>query len=143
MDKDLPQFAVTALVFIAQGDSILLVRQNYGKRYWSLPGGSMESSRSGRGESVEQAAIREAKEETGLDVRLTRLVGVYSKPAENALAVCFEAEAVGGSFSEATDENAECRYIAADALPEPTRAHLRERIADWKRGLSYAVWRSQ
>jgi 8-oxo-dGTP pyrophosphatase MutT (NUDIX family) len=65
MDKDLPKFAVTALVFIARGDELLLVRQSYGKRYWSLPGGSME-----HGESVEQAAVREAKEETGLDVRL-------------------------------------------------------------------------
>jgi argininosuccinate lyase len=138
MDKNLPKFAVTALVFIARDDSILLVRQSYGRRYWSLPGGSMEP-----GESVEQAAIREAKEETGLDVRLTRLVGVYSKPAQDALAVCFEAEVVGGSIHEATDEAVECGYYPADALPEPIRAHLVERVADWQRGFSYAVWRTQ
>jgi len=144
MDKNLPQFAVTALVFIAgdpaQGRSgqVLFVRQSYGKRYWSLPGGSME-----HGESVEQAAVREAKEETGLDVRLTRLVGVYSKPAQNALAVCFEAEVVGGSVQEATDEIVEYGYYYPDALPEPIRDHLRARIADWQQGWSHAVWRSQ
>jgi 8-oxo-dGTP diphosphatase len=138
MDKDLPKFAVTALTFIAQGDSILLVRQGYGKRYWSLPGGSMEP-----GESVDQAAVREVKEETGLDVRLTRLVGVYSRPAEGALAVCFEGEIVGGSFCEAMDETPECRYFPADDLPEPIRAHLRERVADWRRGGPDAVWRRQ
>ena len=138
MDKDLPRFAVTALAFIAQGDSILLVRQSYGKRYWSLPGGSMEP-----GESVDQAAVREVKEETGLDLRLTRLVGVYSKPAEDALAVCFEAETVGGAFSEATDEVVECQYFPADDLPEPVRAHLRQRIADWRQGGPHAVWRRQ
>ena len=144
MDKDLPKFAVTALVFIAGGAAqpggaeILLVRQSYGKRYWSLPGGSME-----HGESVEQAAAREVKEETGLDVRLTRLVGVYSKPDQNALAVCFEAEVVGGSAQEATDEIVECGYFCPDALPEPIRGHLRERIADWQQGLPHAVWRSQ
>jgi ADP-ribose pyrophosphatase YjhB (NUDIX family) len=143
MDKNPPQFAVTALAFIARGDSILLVRQNYGKRYWSLPGGSMEVGPSGRGEAVDEAAVREVKEETGLDVRLTRLVGVYSKPAENALAVCFEAEVLGGSFGEATDEIVECRYFPADDLPEPVREHLRERIADWRRGEPGAVWRSQ
>ena len=144
MDKDLPKFAVTALVLIARGaadhsgDEILLVRQNYGRRYWSLPGGSMEP-----GESVEQAAIREAKEETGLDVRLTRLVGVYSKPALDALAICFEAEVIGGSIEEATDEVVECRYFRADTLPEPIREHLRARIADGQQGLTHAVWRSQ
>ena len=143
MEKNLPKFAVTALVFIARGDKLLLVRQSYGKRYWSLPGGSMESSQSGRGESIEQAAVREAKEETGLDVRLTRLVGLYSKPAQDALAVCFEAEVVGGSVQEATDEIVECGYFRPDALPEPIRAHLRERIEDWKRGLAHAVWRTQ
>jgi ADP-ribose pyrophosphatase YjhB (NUDIX family) len=138
MDKDLPRFVVTALVFVARGDSILLVRQRYGERYWSLPGGSMEP-----GESVDQAAVREVKEETGLDVRLTRLVGVYSKPAEGALAVCFEAQVVGGSVSEATDEVVECRYYPADDLPEPIRAHLRERVADWRQRAPRAVWRRQ
>jgi len=150
MDKDLPKFAVTALVFIARdaagqggaadrsGAEILLVRQGYGERYWSLPGGSME-----HGESIEQAAVREAKEETGLDVRLTRLVGVYSKPEQDALAVCFEAEVVGGALEEATDEVVECGYFRPDLLPEPIRDHLRERIADWQQGLSYAVWRTQ
>ena len=138
MTKDLPQFAVTALAFIARGDSILLVRQGYGKRYWSLPGGSMEP-----GESVDQAAVREVKEETGLDVRLTRLVGIYSKPAEDALAVCFEGEVIGGAFAEATDKVAECRYFPADDLPEPIREHLRERVADWRRGGPHAVWRRQ
>jgi 8-oxo-dGTP diphosphatase len=138
MNKDLPQFAVTALVLIARGAELLLVRQSYGERYWSLPGGSME-----HGESVEQAAVREAKEETGLDVRLTRLVGVYSKPAQNALAICFEAEVLGGSVEEATDETVECGYFLPDALPEPIRGHLRERIADWQKGRSKAVWRSQ
>jgi ADP-ribose pyrophosphatase YjhB (NUDIX family) len=138
VDKDLPQFAVTALVFIARGAELLLVRQSHGKRYWSLPGGSME-----HGESVEQAAVREAKEETGLDVLLTRLVGLYSKPAQNAVAICFEAEVVGGSLSEATDEIVECGCFAPDALPEPIRDHLRERIADWQQGRDRAVWRSQ
>lgn len=138
MAKDLPTFAVTALVFIARGDELLLVRQNYGQRYWSLPGGSMEP-----GESVEQAAVREAKEETGLDVLLARLVGIYSKPAQDALAICFEGEVLGGSLAEATDEVVECRYFRADALPEPHRAHLRERVADWKQGRPDAVWRTQ
>ena len=138
MNKDLPKFAVTALVFIARGERILLVRQGYGERYWSLPGGSMEP-----GESVQEAAVREVKEETGLDVRLTRLVGIYSKPALDSLAVCFEAQAVGGSPLEATNEVVEWRYFPADDLPRPIRPHLHQRVADWRRGEPDAVWRSQ
>lgn len=44
--------------------------------WWGLPGGRIEP-----GESVRQAAIREVKEETGLTVEITRLLGVYSEPA--------------------------------------------------------------
>jgi 8-oxo-dGTP diphosphatase len=138
MDKNLPQFAVAALAYIAQDDAVLLVRQGYGRRYWSLPGGSVE-----QGESVEQAAVREVKEETGLDVRLARLVGVYSKPAQDALAILFEAEVTGGSIREATDEIVECGYFRPDALPAPVRDHLAQRIADARQGRPDAVWRTQ
>ena len=89
----LPRFVVVALVFISQSDSILLVKQNYGEQYWSLPGGVMEP-----GESIDQTAIREVKEETGLDVRLKRVVGLYSKPDEGTLAVAFEGEVIGGDL---------------------------------------------
>ena len=138
MKENLPQFAVTALAYVAQDDAVLLVRQSYGRRYWSLPGGSVE-----QGESVEGAAVREVKEETGLDVRLARLVGVYSKPAQNAVAVLFEAEVTGGSIHEATDEIVECGYFRPDALPAPVRDHLAQRIADARRGRPDAVWRTQ
>ena len=88
-----PRHLIVVLVFIRQGDSILLVKQNYGQQYWSLPGGAVEL-----GESLEQAAIREVHEETGLEAHITRVVGLYSKPAENALAVTFEGQVVGGEL---------------------------------------------
>jgi 8-oxo-dGTP diphosphatase len=128
---------VVALTFIRQGEKILLVRQAYGARYWSLPGGKMEP-----GESIDEAAVREVMEETGLQVRITRIVGLYSKPAEGGLAVTFEGEVVGGSL-EAANEITECGYFLPDQLPEPVRAHLHERVADWSAGLSHAVFRTQ
>jgi len=136
--EDLPRFVVVALVLVRQGDDVLLVRQSYGQRYWSLPGGMIE-----HGESVDQAAIREVKEETGLDVRLTRVVGIYSRPDEDALAVTFEAEVVGGELHPAADDVSECRYFPLDHLPEPIRDHLRQRIADYRLDQPQATFRTQ
>ena len=135
--SETPGTTVVALTFIRQGNQILLVRQAYGERYWSLPGGKMEP-----GESIEEAAIREVAEETGLEVRITRVVGLYSKPAEGGLAVTFEGKVIGGTL-EAAHEITECGYFPADQLPEPVRAHLQQRVADWRTGLAQAVFRTQ
>ncbi len=70
--------SITADIFIYDDDFnfILIKRKNdpY-KGCWALPGGFVEY-----GESVETAAVREAKEETSIDVELKDLVNVYSKP---------------------------------------------------------------
>ena len=70
--------SLTADIFIFDEDFnfILIKRKNNPyKDYWALPGGFVEY-----GESVENAAIREAKEETSIDVELIDLVNVYSQP---------------------------------------------------------------
>jgi 8-oxo-dGTP diphosphatase len=136
--QEKPRFVVVALVFVRQGDAILLVRQSYGRQYWSLPGGMMEY-----GESIDQAAVREVKEETGLDIHLTRVVGIYSKPAENAIAVTFEGETVGGVLECAAEDVVEAGFFPLDQLPEPIREHLVERVADYREGRAEAVIRTQ
>jgi 8-oxo-dGTP diphosphatase len=134
--KSIPHLTVVVLVFICRDDVLLLVKQSYGKQYWSLPGGVVEL-----GESLEQAAIREVKEETGLDVRLRRVVGLYSKPDENSLAVTFEGEAIGGTLMP-TLEISECRFFPLHQLPE-ARDHLRQRVDDFLSASPYAVLRTQ
>jgi 8-oxo-dGTP diphosphatase len=136
--NDLPRLVVAALVFICKDHSLLLVKQNYGGQYWSLPGGVVEP-----GETIDQAAIREVKEETGLDIRLTRLVGLYSKPSEDALAVTFEGELTGGFLATVpNNEISECRYFPLDQVPEG-REHFRQRVEDFKAHLPQAVFRTQ
>lgn len=70
-----PKLAVDILV--EENGKILLIKRNFEpfKGKWALPGGFVEL-----GETVEQAAVREAEEETGLEVELEGILGVYSDP---------------------------------------------------------------
>jgi 8-oxo-dGTP diphosphatase len=69
---------------------------------WALPGGIMEPD-----ETIEQTAVREVKEETGLDVNLTHLIGVYTQPDRDprgrAISVLYSAKIIGGTLSAGSD----------------------------------------
>ena len=92
----------TGAVFTLDGGILLLqraIQPSYGK--WVFPGGYVD-----RGESLEAAALREVKEECGLDVRLTRLLGAYSSPGNPVILIAFTGEVTGGSL--AVDEEGLC-----------------------------------
>ena len=91
---------------------------------WNLPGGGVES-----GELPDQAAIRETKEEVGLEVEVERLVGVYGKPEKDEFIFAFHCRVVGGALV-ATDESDENRYFALDALPPNMSQKAAARIRD-------------
>lgn len=92
---------------LRRGNKILLVEQNVDSiRSWSLPGGGVEE-----GEDLDTALIREMREETGLEVKIMRLLYVcdYIKPERHVLHITFELEEVGGIFGltqPGLDENA-------------------------------------
>lgn len=85
-------------------DSIILVKRANEPfiNQWALPRGIMEP-----GETIEQAAVREAKEETGLDVHLTHLIGVYTQPGRDprgrAISVLYAVKITGGNLSAGSD----------------------------------------
>lgn len=96
-------------IIIPTSEGVILIkraREPY-KGRWALPGGFVRY-----GERVEEAAVREAEEETGLKVRLKRLVGVYSDPNRDPrghlVSICFLAERVSGKLST-SDEAMEVR----------------------------------
>ena len=105
-------------------DRILLMRRS-DNAHWGLPGGYVEP-----GESVESAAQREVREETGFEIEVGRLVGVYSDPRiqvidygdgrrVQAINLCFEALAGTQRELGTPDETLELGFFAVDALPQP------------------------
>ena len=89
-----PMLAADALILF-RGGIVLIRRKNPPYQgFYALPGGFVEV-----GETVEEAARREAKEETGLDITLLNLVGVYSKPDRDprghVVSICYLAEGSG------------------------------------------------
>jgi ADP-ribose pyrophosphatase YjhB (NUDIX family) len=105
--------------------------------WWNLPGGGMEPD-----ETVEEAMRREVREETGLDVVVERLIGVYSKPQKQEVVLTFRCGVVGGMLS-ATEESRECRFFSPDALPLNTLPKHRQRVEDALLNLPHAVIRDQ
>jgi 8-oxo-dGTP diphosphatase len=88
--------AADIIITYDDGSIILIKRRNEPyKDQWALPGGIMDEF-----ETIEQTAVREAKEETGLDIKLDHLIGVYSKPGRDprgrTVSVLFSATAISG-----------------------------------------------
>ena len=91
---------------------LLLVHQAYGDRVWDFVGGGAEA-----GESPEETAIREAKEEIGLIVAPRGLIGVYFNRPRRMLIFIFAGVVTGGTLALQPEEIAEIGWFGPDDLP--------------------------
>jgi len=112
-----------AAIFDESGRVCLILRKD--NRHWAIPGGAIEDN-----ETAAAAAVREVKEETGLEVKVLRLVGVYSNPRETAItypdgttriwvSILFECALVGGTEKPQPDEVLKIEWHGPDQLPDP------------------------
>jgi 8-oxo-dGTP diphosphatase len=109
---------------------IVLGRRNHEPRlgYWSFPSGFVDA-----GEVVEEAAAREVEEETGLKVRIERLLGVFSDAGNRTVFIAYAGRAIGGRL-ECGDECFEVKAFAPDELPEMGFPHDPAIVAAWAEG---------
>lgn len=123
-----------AVIFDETRERVLLTRRT-DNSLWCLPSGAMDP-----GESIEETCIREVFEETGLQVRIVRMIGVYSSPNRlityadgnrwQVVGVSFEAEVIGGEMG-LSDETTEIGYFSrAEMNTLPMMVHHLERIDD-------------
>lgn len=116
-------------VVVERDGKILLGRRGPGAARaggWSFPAGFVE-----RGERVEDAAAREAREEIGLKVRIDRLLGLYSSPGETVALAVYVAYAESGEPA-AGDDLDMVAWVALDELPELAFEHDLQIVADWR-----------
>jgi len=114
--RKFPYVAVDALIIVNKNKLILIKRlKEPFKNFWALPGGFVEY-----GETVEQAIVREVKEETGLIIEPTSLIGVYSDPRRDprghVISIAFLVKVKGGRILPSTNAK-EVQIFDLEKLP--------------------------
>ncbi len=123
--------AASAVVF--DGTGAILLHRRSDSDLWALPGGTMEV-----GESILETVVREVREETGLTVTPTSVIGIYTDPrhvisfddgeVRQQFSVCFACGLVAGEL-KVSSESTDVRFVAVDRLGElPMHASIRLRV---------------
>jgi len=131
-----PKVAVGTIIRTAS-NRLVLVRRAIEPGYglWVFPGGFVD-----RGEPLVRAALREAREECGLDVRIDGLVNIYSYEGRTPVIVVYAATAIGGDLC-GDDECLDIAEFETDAIPwtELAFPSTREGLQDYLAGLLHPV----
>ncbi|MGH3313892.1 MAG: NUDIX hydrolase [Streptomyces sp.] len=122
-DPDAPvpnSLVVAASAVVTDHHGRILLQRRSDSGLWALPGGGMEMT-----DSLPGTAVREVREETGLEVEITGLVGTYTDPrhviaysdgeVRRQFNVCFTARVSGGELA-ISDESTELAFVGAEEL---------------------------
>lgn len=125
---------LTTAVMPVQNGKVLMVKRvmDPGRGSWCFPGGFMEA-----GETPQQCAIRECKEETGFDIKISGLIDVYYYEdfRGSGVVIMFKADVVGGEMALNPVESAELGFFGPDELPEPIAFESNiQSLAAWRAG---------
>lgn len=131
------RFRIACSAIIERGGEYLMARRR-DIGWWNLPGGGLEA-----GETVEQGLAREVREEVGVEIRIMRLVGVYSKPQKNEVVLTFLCKLADDTPPATSDEVSEVRWFHANALPDDTLPKHRQRVLDAALDQREAILRAQ
>lgn len=135
---DAHRFRVSVSALIFEGEHVLLAHRR-AIDWWNLPGGAVDA-----GETLDEALRREVREETGLEVEVGQLVGVYSKPLKQEVVLSFRCQISGGTLGALADDDIdESRYFAVNNLPTRTLPKHRQRVMDALLNQERAIVRAQ
>jgi ADP-ribose pyrophosphatase YjhB (NUDIX family) len=110
-----------AAIVINEQNEILLIKGP--RRGWEMPGGQVEE-----GESLQRAAIRETKEESGIDIEIIRFCGIFQNVESSIVNTLFLAKPIGGELT-ITNESLETKYFSIEeGLNLVTWKNFRQRI---------------
>ena len=123
------------IIFGERDQALLCLRGDL--NIWNLPGERVE-----QGESPRKAVAREVEEETGLEVQVERLAGVYWRPRESEVAHSFVCRVVGGE-ARRTWEAVEARYFAFEKVPERSNRRHVEMVLDARDNGGETVMKTQ
>ena len=111
--KTIERADVVVACLLKKEDKYLLVQERQPKAYglWNLPAGHVDKD-----EELEEATIREAKEETGLDVRITEELAIYHESTKKAVKHVYAAEIVDGDLIAPNDEIMDIQWLTFDQI---------------------------
>lgn len=123
------------VVIYERARGIVIIKRRNEPHGYALPGGFIDE-----GEAAEHAAVREMKEETGLDVVLTGLLGVYSRPdrdpRQHTISTVFIGATANPELLEAGDDAAYAAFYQLDDLPAPIVFDHLQIIEDFRQVLA-------
>lgn len=117
---EIPRFIVLVLVLISHSDSLLLVKQSHIDESWGLAGGIVEY-----GNPIDATATAYVKEQTGLDITLSRIVGVYTSGDDEVLTITFHGEITGDEHSIGSDHQQYAEFFSSGELPTVEEVHYK------------------